>query len=43
MKIEKCAKPKESDIKYIYYPGGNGCLRHPDCFSCPQKDCTWND
>lgn len=20
---------------------GNGCPRHPDCFSCPFPDCTW--
>ena len=22
-------------------PYGNGCKLHPDCFSCPVRDCVW--
>lgn len=23
------------------YLGGNGCKAHPDCFTCPFKECKW--
>lgn len=26
----------------IFYIGGNGCQRHPDCFTCPLKDCEFD-
>ncbi len=29
--------------KRIYLIGGNGCLAHKDCFTCPEPDCTYTD
>lgn len=28
------------EVKDGVLPYGNGCLKHPDCFTCPFPDCT---
>jgi len=27
----------------VNYPGGLGCTRHPNCFTCELKDCKFNN